>query len=255
MKHAVERLAERLTAVLSSWQGVECVLSCEASETDVLDPYFALVLDVFCSGDIPDDDTRQASFGDPGAFESSRGHEKDRFFLEGLPIRIEYKHMSRLNEILEKRFDLMWVYRSSGTYLFHRLAEGKVLFKRSEWIERVREGLSHTPEDFWERLKETHLFKMEHSLSDLGGAALKDDRYFFFVSLSGFLRSCVSALFAINKRWEPSDRHLTEVLMALPVLPEDFHGRWAILLRTDGSSDPERKYQVAQLVARSIFAL
>ncbi len=255
MKHAVERLAERLTSIISSWSGVECVLSCEAAETDVLDPYFALVLDVYCGGDIPDDDTRQAAFGDPGAFESSRSREKDRFFLDGLPIRIEYKSVSSVDEIQDKRFDIMWVYRSSGTYLFYRLAEGKVLYKRSDWIDKVRQGLAQPPEEFWERIKETHLFKMEHSLSDLGGAALKDDRYFFLVSLAGFMRACVSVLFAQNKRYEPSDRHLTEALMGLPVLPEDFSGRWAILLRTDGSSDPERKYQVAGLIARSIFAL
>ena len=255
MKHAVERLAERLTGVISSWPGVECVLSCEAAEADVLDPYFALVLDVYCSGRVPDDEIRQAAFGDPGAFESSRGREKDRFFLEGLPIRIEYKRCSIVDEIQEKRFDLMWVYQSSGTYFFYRLAEGKVLFKRSDWIDRVREGLKDTPDEFWLGLKETHLFKMEHSLSDLGGAALKDDRYFFIVSLAGFLRSTVSTLFAVNRRWEPSDRHLTEALMALPTLPEDFQGRWDMLIRTDGSVEPERKYQVAQLIARSVFAL
>ncbi|TFG84906.1 MAG: DUF4037 domain-containing protein [Spirochaetales bacterium] len=255
MKHTVERLAERLTAIISSWPGVECVLSCEASESDVLDPYFALVLDVYCSGDIPDDDVRQAAFGDPGAFESSRSREKDRFFLEGLPIRIEYKLVSSVDEILEKRFDIMWVYRSSGTYLFYRLADGKALFKRSGWIDTVKEALSHTPADFWDHLKETHLFKMEHSLSDLGGAALKDDNYFFFVSLTGFMHACVSTIFAVNKQWEPSDRNLTEVLMALPRLPDDFETRWSILLQTDGTSAPERKYQVAQLIARSIFSL
>ncbi|MBN1518669.1 MAG: DUF4037 domain-containing protein [Spirochaetales bacterium] len=255
MKHRVERLAERLTSVLASWPMVECVLSCEASETDVLDPYFALVLDVFCSGDIPDDQVRQEAFENPGAFESSRAKEKDRFFLEGLPIRIEYKQVGSVDEILEKRFNIMWVYRNSGTYLFYRLVDGKVLYKRSEWIDRVREGLSRTPPEFWERLKETHLFSMEHSLSDLGGAALKDDWYFFMTSLVGFMRACISTLFAINQAWEPSDRHMTEALNALAVLPEDFQGRWATLLRVDGSATPERKYQVAQLVAKSIFSM
>jgi len=143
----------------------------------------------------------------------------------------------------------------SGTYMFYRLVHGKVLFQRSDWIDRVRDSLQETPDDFWDRLRETYQYKMEHCLSDLGGAALKDDRFFYYMSLTGFAKACSSALFAKNRRWEPSDRQLTDALTALPVLPEDFTSRWALLMRTDGGATPERKYQTAQLMARSVFAL
>ncbi|MDX9956917.1 MAG: DUF4037 domain-containing protein [Clostridia bacterium] len=254
MKHKVDRLTNRLTAIISSWPGVECILSCECGETDTIDPYFALILDVYCSGHIPDDASRQSAFGDPGAFESSRGREKDRFFIDGLPVRVEYKRTSGIEDLLDNKFDSMWVFRGAGTYMLYRIVNGKVLYQRSDWINRVRNGLADTPADFWERLVETHMLKMEHCLSDLGGAAFKDDRYFFIVSLSGFVRSCASALFARNQQWEPSDRNLTEALLELSCLPEDFSGRWESLLRTDGSLNPERKYQIAQLIARSMFA-
>lgn len=255
MKHNVERLAGRLTTVLASWPAVDCVLSCEASETDVIDPYFALVLDVYCDGDIPDDAARQAAFDDPGAFETSHGREKDRFFLDGLPIRLEYKRKSRVEEILDGGFTSVDVLKGSGTYLFYRLANGSVLFSRGAWIESVRARLETAPVALWDGLRQAHQYRMEHSLSDLGGAALKDDRFFYYISLAGFMKACASVLFAVNRQWEPSDRYLTGMLLALPKLPEDFAGRWASLTRTDGSINPERKYQVAQLIARSVFAL
>lgn len=255
MKHNVERLAERLTTVVASWPAVECVLSCEASETDVLDPYFALVLDVYCDGDMPSDGERQAAFGDPGAFESSRGGEKDRFFLDGLPIRLEYKSCGVIDRIISDGFKLGGMLKGPGTYLFHRIANGGVLHSRTAWIDGIKASLANPPETLWADLREAEQFRMEHSLSDLGGAALKDDRFFYYVSLAGFMRACASVLFAVNRQWEPSDRNMTAVLLTLPTLPEDFQGRWGMLTRTDGTVTPERKYQVAQLVARSIFAL
>lgn len=255
MMHRVERLAARLTETLSSWPGVESVVSCEASETDVIDPYFALVLDVYCDGPIPGGDERQATFEDPGAFETSRGGEKDRFFIDGLPIRLEYKQTRMLEEFVSKSFDAMWVFASSGTYMLHRLVNGTALFTRSDWLDRMRKSLAESPDDFWDRLAEANLQKMEHCLSDLGGAALKDDRYFYFVSLAGFMRACVSVLFAKNKEWEPSERHMAGAIASLKSLPDDFLGRWATLMRTDGQIEPAKRYQVAQLIARSVLAL
>ena len=255
MMHKVERIASKLTSIISAWPEVESVLSCEASETDVLDPYFALVLDVYYDGAIPGRDERQSLYDNPGAFETSSSGEKDRFFLESLPIHIEYKHASALENVIGNQFDSMLVFGSSGTYILHRLVNGTILYKRNDRIERIRESLNHSPLEFWQHLREVNQQKMEHCLSDLGGAALKDDRFFYFVSLSGFMRAFVSAIFAANRQWEPSDRHMSAALLALPILPEDLQGRWAQLLQTDGSVDPERRYQIAQLITRRVFAL
>lgn len=254
MMHRVERLAGKLTSILSSWDGVECIQSCDASDTDVLDPYFALVLDVYCTGPIPDSDARQAQFDNPGAFETSRSGEKDRFFLEGLPIRLEYKNTVHIAAMVDDSCGAMLAHGGIGSYVAYRLLQGTVLFSRTDWIDRMRRELGHIPEEFWERLLEMSRQKMEHSLSDLGGAALKDDRFFYHVSLAAFMRATASTLFAHNRQWEPSERHMTDALMALSDLPEDFAGRWATLVRTDGAVDPSRRYQVAQLIARSVLA-
>ena len=255
MVHKVERIAKKLNAVISSWPGVECILSCEASETDLLDPYFALVLDVYCSAPIPPSAERQAMFVDPGAFETSRSGEKDRFFLESLPIHIEYKRTKTIDYLVERHFDAMWLYGATGTYMLYRFVNGAALFSRSDWLSSTRQALSDINPEFWERLAEAYAMKMEHCLSDLGGAALKDDRFFYFVSLAGFMRACASALFARNRQWEPSERHMTDALMALPRLPEDFEGRWSLLLRTDASVEPSKRFQVAQLIARSVIGI
>lgn len=255
MKHKVEQLAERLTAILSAWDGVNCLLSCDASETDVIDPYFALVLDVYCDGTIPATEARIAAFDNPGAFESSRNGEKDRFFIEGLPVHLEYKQTSSLDFLSDPTCDYHDIAQSSGTYFLYRIVNSTVLFAKNDWLESRRQALAKLPADFWFALRETCQFKMEHCLSDLGGAAFKNDRYFFFISLSGFLKACAASIFAINKTWQPSNRNLTEVMLDLPVLPEDFSGRWDSLTRTDARIVPERVFQLAQLVARSLFAL
>ncbi|MBU0936084.1 MAG: DUF4037 domain-containing protein [Spirochaetes bacterium] len=255
MKHKVELLAERLTRILSAWDGVNCLLSCDASETDVIDPYFALVLDVYCDGPIPPIETRMLAFENPGAFESSRSGQKDRFFLDGLPIHLEYKQTTDLTPLLDPGCDYQDFVPSSGTYYLYRIVEGTVLYSRGPWLETMRKTLLSLPDSFWQALRETCQFKMEHCLSDLGGAAFKADRYFFFVSLSGFLKACAASIFALNRTWQPSNRHLTEALLSLPLLPEDFSGRWEGLTRTDARIVPERIFQLAQLVARSLFNL
>jgi hypothetical protein len=255
MTYKVERLANKLTSIISSWPGVESVVSCEASDTDVIDPYFALVLDVYCYGSIPAGEERHTFFDNPGAFETSKSGEKDRFFIDELPIHLEYKRTRTIEDLVTKSLDAIWMFGTTGTYMIYRLVHGKTLFAKSDWLDRMRGFLAESPSEFWDSLLETYQQKIEHSLSDLGGAALKDDKFFYFVSLAGFIRSCSSALFALNKQWEPSDRHMTTALMSLPVLPDDFDGLWSTLMRTDGSIDPGRRYQIAQLIARSVFAL
>ena len=255
MDPKADRIAKHLTAIISSWPGVECILACEASRIDVMDPYFALVLDVYYSGTIPGIAERQAILDDPGAFQTSRGGEKDRFFLDGLPIRVEYKKTKSFDQLISKPYDMLWLLSSSGSYIIYRFLNGEKLFARSDWLDSVKLAINDIKPEFWEQLAENYNFKIEHALSDLGGAALKEDSYFYLVSLTGFLKACVSALFAYNKEWEPSERLLTEELMKLPALPKGFSGLWELLLKTDGSVEPSKKYRIAQQIAASIIKL
>ena len=53
---------------------------------------------MYYDGEIPSSEERQAMYDNPGAFESSAVVEKDRFFLDGLPIRIEFKKAKILED-------------------------------------------------------------------------------------------------------------------------------------------------------------
>ncbi len=259
MRRKVERLANGLATVLSSWQTVECVTLGEHSEEDILDPYFALVVDVYHREAMPSPSERQdafaKAFGDPGAFESAALQPKDRFFIEGLPVRVEYKSAASIDEFLDRGTDLVWILKNSGTYMFYRIQKGKVLFKRSDWIEKVRVRISAFPVEYWAALREAFTAKMEHYLSDLGAAALRDDGFFYLESSAGFARSAAATLFIINRRFEPSHRAFEEQVEKLHRLPDDFTGRWETLLRSDLDISRSQKYEVAQLIARSIIKL
>jgi hypothetical protein len=261
MKKKIESLTKSLVTLLSSWGVVECVTLAEHSESDVLDPNFALVLDVYYRGAIPPAEIRQASFssvlGDPGAFESAAATMKDRFFIEGLPVRVEYKPVQRLEDFLghELDRDIVWVLKNSGTYMFYRLLRSRVLFDRSGWIESMRKKLESLPEAFWNELHDAFLSKMEHYLSDLGAAAVLDDGFFYTESSAGFLRNAAAALFMANKRFEPSHRLVDAQLRELSRVPDDFFARWDTFLRVDIDMTRSQKYKVAELMARSLFAL
>jgi len=259
MRRTVERLAESLTLVISSWDPVECVSLAEHSEEDILDPSFALVLDVYHRGAVPPSEERRAAFasalGDPGAFESAVAQPKDRFFLEGLPVRVEYKDVSGVDEVLDRGLSFLWVLQNSGTYMFYRLQHSRILFRRSAWMDEVRAKLQSLPEEFWEGLREAFQSKMEHSLSDLGAAALRDDGFFYAVSSAGFLRYTAAVLFVMNRRFEPSHRALGRQLKDLKLLPEDFIGRWETFLRSDNEMSRSQQYKLAELIAKSVLAL
>jgi hypothetical protein len=263
MKKKVERIALSISQAVSAWESVECVTLGEHSESDVNDPYFALVVDVYLRGAPPTMEERQAAFartvGQPGAFETAISRSKDRFFIDGLPVRVEYKNIAAIDDVLGRSkgpdSELVWVLKNSGTYVFYRLQSSRVLFKKSDWIDKARKDIAELPPLFWEGLREAFLSKMEHYLADLGAASFSDDGYFYSVSLAGFVRYAAAAVFMANRRLEPSHRYVSSRLRELPSIPDDFVGRWETLLRSDLEISRNQKYEVAELIARSVVAL
>jgi hypothetical protein len=263
MKRKVERIAQSITDAVSSWQEVECVALGEHSEADVLDPHFALVVDVYLRGSPPTVEERQSAFaralGQPGAFESSSVQSKDRFFIEGLPLRVEYKNVATIDDVIERSkgpdSTLVWIVKNSGTYMFYRLVNSRVLFQKSDWIKRARKDIANLPDAFWDGLRTAFTAKMEHYLADLGAASFGDDGYFYGVSMAGFTRYAAAALFMANRRLEPSHRFVSARLRELKYLPDNFLGRWETLLRSESGISGAQKYEVAELIARSVLAL
>ncbi|MFA6505487.1 MAG: DUF4037 domain-containing protein [Treponemataceae bacterium] len=259
MKRKAKLLADQFVSKISEWESVECVALNEAALPDTLDPYFALILDVYHTGPIPVPDARKTAYGnDVSAFETSALQNKDRFFVGELPMRIEYKAVGKISEILDiadKRIDQLWLIKDSGTYMFYRLQRGQVLFQRSSWIDTVRTRLDSLPHEFWIQMRDAHQSKMEHFLSDLGAALMQGDDFYYLISSAGFIKNACVILFCVNKRFEPSHRAYYRQVQELEILPGDFVGRFESFLRSDPEMTPERKHGIAQLIARSLVSI
>ena len=259
MKYKTKLLADRFAGILSQWPGVECVTVNEAAMQDILDPYFALILDVFISASIPDPDRRRAVYGDDVvAFETSGLNAKDRFLIGDIPVRLEYKPTGKVEEtvsIADTKMDNLWLIKDSGTYGFYRLANGEIIFSRSNWINDIRKRLGNIGDSFWIEMRGAVQSKMEHFLSDLGAAFFQGDRFHYLLASAGFIKTACLVLFCINRRFEPSHRVYYKQVLELPVLPESFNAQLENFL-DDGAEVPmERRYNLAKLIARGVVAL
>ena len=259
MKYKTKVLVERFAGILSQWQGVECVTLNEAALQDTLDPYFALILDVFFSAPIPNAEQRCAVYGDDIiAFENSGLNEKDRFLIGDIPIRLEYKFTGKIEEpvsIAESRIEDLWLIKDSGTYGFYRLANGEIIFSRSHWIYDIRKRLGNIGDAFWNEMRGAAQSKMEHFLSDLGAAFFHGDEFHYLIASAGFIKSACLALFCINRRFEPSHRAYYKQVFELPVLPVSFRAQLENFLESETEMVMERRFNLARLIAKGVLAL
>ena len=259
MKYKTKLLVDRFTMILSSWEGVECITLNEAAQSDTLDPYFALILDVFCSGSIPDAEERCRLFGeDVAAFESSSQGEKDRFLIGDIPVRFEYKKTGKIDELVNIACDhheSLWLIKDAGTYSFYRLANCEIVFSRSNWINDVRKRLKNTGDRFWEEMRNAVQSKMEHFLSDLGAACFQGDKFHYLIASAGFIKTACLTLFCINRRFEPSHRAYFKQVCELPVLPQSFSTEFQIFLDNKTADDLDSRFYLAKLIAQKIVML
>lgn len=258
MKPKVKELADVLVQSLSLWETVECICLNEAAAVDTLDPYFALILDVYTRGDIPPVHVRKSMYPVHSVFETSPTGTKDRFMVGELPVRIEFKTINRIEELttiaLRAGSDL-WKIRGSGTYVFYRLVHCKLLFQKTEWLSGITDQLSQLPDSFWVEMRSFYQSTMEHFLSDLGSSIIQDDPFHYMVSAASFIKYACAVLFMENGEFEPSHRGYLSRVNSLQTIPDDFLGRFESFLRPDSELPPDRKYALAKLIARSIVSL
>jgi len=258
MKYKTKLLVERFTEILSSWKGVECITLNEAAMQDTLDPYFALILDVFCNGSIPKAEDRCRQLGDDvAAFESAGQSEKDRFLIGDIPVRLEYKKTKKVDELVNiacSDHESLWFIKDSGTYGFYRLANCEIVFSRSDWIHDVRKKLENIGDKYWTEMRNTVQSKMEHFLSDLGAACFQGDRFHYLIASAGFIKNACLTLFCINKRFEPSHRAYYKQVSELPILPGSFSAEFQTFLN-NSSDDMDSRFSLAKLIAQKIVML
>ena len=259
MKYKTKLLVDRFATIVSQWPGVECISLNEAALPDTLDPYFALIMDVYCRDAIPDPEERHGYYGqDLEEFETSPRGDKDRFLIGNIPIRLEYKSVSMIDELVsiaDVRHESLWLIKDSGTYGFYRLFRGEIIFSREDWILNIRRKLGNLEDEFWQIMRNAHESKMEHFLSDLGAATMRKDDFFYLISAAGFIKNACLTLFCINRRFEPSHRAYYRQVLELKVLPDSFRSYFETFLSPDPEMTMERKYSLAQLIARGIATL
>jgi hypothetical protein len=259
MKYKTKQLVDRFSSILSMWPGVECIALNEAAMPDTLDPYFALILDIYFRDSIPGPEERHAEYGNElEGFETSKNGSKDRFLIKDIPVRLEYKSIGIIEELVsiaDTKLESLWLIKDSGTYGFYRLSQGVIIFDRTGWILKIRERLGKLKKDFWQSMRNAHESKMEHFLSDLGAAFIRGDDFFYLISSAGFIKSACLALFCINRCFEPSHRAYYKQVLKLKKIPDSFRGYFETFLRQDPEITMERKFSLAQLIAREIFSL
>jgi hypothetical protein len=259
MKHKTRVLATRFTGLLSQWPAVECITLNEAADVSHLDPYFALILDVYYTGTIPAPKERSRLYGsDLAAFETSGQGHKDRFLIGDLPLRFEFKALEKVEELVsiaDTKRESLWIIKDSGTYAYYRLVNGEVLFSRKGWIDEMRKRLASLDGSFWEQMRELSQSKMEHLLSDLGAALINNDDFHYLVSSALFIKTACLALFCINRCFEPSHRGYSKKVLELPILPESYKAQFETFISGDAELPMERKYSLAQLIAKGIISL
>jgi len=254
MKYKVEELTNFLKDTISGWNGVECITVDPRSDSFAFDPYFALVIDVYYRGKIPSSEKRRKAFGDPGDFETAAGKTKDRFFLDELPIRIEYKDIRSMNKLVSKPMQNLKILKNSGTYSFYRLKKNKVIFSSTDWIATTRTALDNFPESAWVALRDSFLSKMEHFLADMGGASFSGDKFFLLLSEAGFMRFAAASIFMANRRFEPSHRDIEDHLRGLDSIPEGFWNAWDALLQKTGDIPALKRFEIARVLAGSVLS-
>ena len=259
MKYKTKLLVDRFTSIVSAWSGVECVCVNEAALPDTLDPYFAMNLDIYYKDHIPGPEERQRLFGaDIQAFETSARANKDRFLIGDIPVRLEYKLIRRVEELVtiaDTRLENLWLIKDKGTYGFYRLSRGEVVFHRTDWIEDIRLRLKNLGHEFWQSMRSAHESKMEHFLSDLGAAVMQGDDFFYHISAAGFIKNACLTLFCINKQFEPSHRAYYKQALELKELPDSFKAFSETFLRSRSEITLDRKFHLAQHIAKGIVAL
>lgn len=252
MQKKVSTVAADLAARAVAWPGVVAVLLGDAANVETIDPYFSIDLAVCHDRGLPEVLERKTSFGTPQGFEYSHHLMADLFLLQELPVSVYYRPRDRIDALIERAEEGKWVFRDETTHLLYRIQNGKALQDPEGWLARSRERLSRVPDTFWSHLKEGSRVALDRALADVGAAVYRGDHLFYQMSAARFLQSLSSFLFALNRQFEPGYQMLLGRITKLDKLPDEFTGRLDGLIRPDIEITPARRYEICQLIARSL---
>lgn len=254
MTPKIQEAVDKLTGVLEGWNEVVAV-AVNSFGDDRFDPYFTLSFDVYTSAEIRDLPSRETAFGDVGAFESALLTHKDRFLMDDLPVRVEYKRTNRFDELVSAAMAGECRLRDTGTYPFRRVVDAKPVFARSSWLETLRANLSELPDGFWEQLRTAQQASAEHLYADLRAAAMREDSFYFQVTSGTFLVKLCALLFAVNRGFEPSPRALQSEVLELRLIPDSLPANMENFVAVPSSYALAQRAELAELMITAVLSL
>lgn len=234
---------------------MEAIVLGEAADIEVYDPNFIIAMDVFYSGRLISPKKRHLLYGNPEFFESSSVYPVDRFISDNLPVIINYRKINRIDRIFDRIERSEWVFRMESSNILHRLKEGHVLFNRNGWIDKIKKRFKTIPDEFWEHILESSSFLIEHYLREINVSIFKNNNLLYLISLTHFIKSVCSFIYALNRDFEPSPRLLYGAIKTMPNLPYEFMNRFNLLINPASEVSLEQKGEVATLIAKSLIKM
>jgi len=256
MIQKINQLVETLLRAVAPGPDVECVQRIPYHGGGMPgSPLFCLKLDVFFRGAIPAFPERLAGLADLQFLETSLSKEKDRFFLDKMPIHLDYKEVALVDGELAGLGLVGSPLRQETTYGLFRLYHGIPVHSKSNWIKGVKSRLQSLPDEFWLFQGRNLSGRLEHLLSDLAAAVFNRDGLFFQIVLAGYLETLAELLFVLNRQFLCPPEEIQFQIDGLEILPTGFKGFFETLLREDSGSDRERRVALARHLAESVLAL
>lgn len=254
MKQKARAAVDRLRAALEGWQEITAV-GLHAYGDDLYDPYFSLSFDVYTKTDVREPAAREVAFGDVGAFESSILTHKDRFLLNEIPVRLEYKLTGRFDGLVSAALNGECRLRDASTYAFRRVVDAEMVLSRGEWFATMRSSLARLPDRFWIELRFAQEATAEHLYADVSAAAMRSDAFYYTMASGRFLVGLCALLFTINRRFEPSPRRFRGEVLDLPILPDSFPANLENYVRQESSLSMAQRAELAELMVTSVLSL
>lgn len=256
MIQKINHLVETVLHGLASTPNVECVQRIPYHGGGLpSSPLFCLKLDVFFRGPIPPYPNRLQGFPPLQFIETSLSKEKDRFFMEKVPVHLDYKEVARIDEELCGLGETGAPLRHETTYGLFRLYHGIPVHTKTTWIREVKAQLENLPESFWSFQRQNLAGRLEHLLSDMAAAIFNRDGLFFQIGMARFLETLAELLFVINRQFLSPPEELKFQIDGLEILPAGFTGYFDSLLREDSGFDRERRLALARHLTEGVLAL
>ena len=255
----IQKINHLVETILESFTGgpeIECLQRIPYHGGGLPDsPLFCLKMDVFFHGSIPPFPERLKGLPPLQFLETSLSKEKDRFFLEKVPIHLDYKEVSRVNQELAGLGNPHCPLLQETTYGLFRLLHGIPLLTKSTWIRDIKTQLENLPESFWSFHQQNLMGRLEHLLADIAAAVFNRDGLFFEISFAGYLTTLSELLFAVNKQFLCPAEEIKFQIDGLQSLPTGFTGYFDTLIREDSGFDRERRLSLARHLAEGVLAL